>query len=130
MVKRVRIRLNYVAPERQDAFLRHLRASRLNVTAACRATGLAGTAGIYLQRKFDLSFRQRWGEVEAEVLDHLEEHQFKAAQNDSTDRRFTLTRRRGERWSRPQVVNLEARAESSVRHMSDQELKAIIEGQK
>jgi hypothetical protein len=119
----VRIRRNYVAPERQAVFLRHLQSARLNVSAACRSTGLAGTAGGYLQRKTDPAFRQCWEEVEAEVLDSLEEHQFKAAQNNAINRRFVLSRRRSERWSNTQTVNVG----SSTRKMSDEQLKAIIE---
>ena len=64
------IRKNYVAPERQD-ILRYLRAHKLNVTAACRSTGLAGTGGVYLQRRCDEDFRQKWKQVEDEVLDQL-----------------------------------------------------------
>ena len=65
------IRKNYVAPERQDTFLRYLRAHKLNVTAACRSTGLAGTGGVYLQRRCDEDFRQKWEQVEDEALDQL-----------------------------------------------------------
>ena len=65
------IRKNYVAPERQDTFLRYLKAHKLNVTAACRSRGLAGTGGVYLQRLCDWDFRQKWKQVEDEVLDQL-----------------------------------------------------------
>ncbi|MBQ36862.1 MAG: hypothetical protein CME04_10775 [Gemmatimonadaceae bacterium] len=123
-VFRPRFRKNYVTPDRQDEFLRFLSRNGLNVTAACRATGLAGTAGVYLQRKHDDGFRRRWEDVVDQVLDDLEEHQWQAAESNPTDRRWVLNRRRPERWVKP----IEEEIKSEVTSLSDEELKRIVQG--
>ena len=121
---RPRFRENYVLPARQDEFLRFLSRNGLNVTAACRATGLAGTAGIYLQRKHDADFRKRWEDVVEEVLDGLEERQWQAAENNPTDRRWVLNRRRPEQWVKP----IEEEIKADVTSLSDEQLERIIQG--
>ena len=120
------IRKNYVAPERQDTSLRYLRAHKLNVTAACRSTGLAGTGGVYLQRRCDEDFRQKWEQVEDEVLDQLGEHQFPAAGENSTDRRWTLRRRRLVRWTESRQVDTQTDVAPDVAGLSDEELMRIV----
>ena len=122
------IRKNYVAPERQDTFLRYLRAHKLNVTAACRSTGLAGTDGVYLQRRCDEDFRQRWEQVEDEFLDQLEEHQFRAAQENSTDRRWTLRRRRPVRWTESKQFDTQTDVAPDAAGLSDEELMIVRGG--
>ena len=120
------IRKNYVAPERQETFLRFLRAHKLNVTAACRSTGLAGTGGVYLQRRCDEDFRQRWEQVEDEFLDQLEEHQFRAAGENSTDRRWTLRRRRPVRWTESKQGETQTDVAPDVAGLSDEALMRIV----
>tara|TARA_B100000809_G_scaffold245239_1_gene271980 strand:- start:61 stop:450 length:390 start_codon:yes stop_codon:yes gene_type:complete len=119
---RPRFRRNYVSPDRQDEFLRFLSRNGLNVTAACRATGLAGTAGVYLQRKHDEEFRKRWQGVVDQVLDDLEERQWHAAETNPTDRRGVLNRRRPGRW----VKTVAEEIKSEVTSLSDEELERIV----
>jgi hypothetical protein len=123
-VRRPIFRENHVAPARQDEFLRCLSRNGLNVTAACRATGLAGTAGVYLQRKYDEDFRKRWEDVVDQILDDLEERQWQAAETNPTDRRWVLNRRRAERWVKP----IEEEIRSEVSSLTDEELERIIQG--
>jgi hypothetical protein len=119
---------NYVSPERQQTFLRYLKTHTLNVTAACRSAGLAGTSGVYLQRRSDEDFRRQWEEVEEEVLDELESLQWNAAQESSRDRRWTLNRRRPTRWTeRPQIAS-QVVSEPHVIQLSDEDLIRIAEG--
>ena len=122
------IRKNYVAPERQETFLRFLRAHKLNVTAACRSTGLAGTGGVYLQRRCDEDFRQRWEQVEDEFLDQLEEHQFRAAGENSADRRWTLRRRRPVRWTESKQFDTQTDVAPDAAGLSDEELMIVRGG--
>ena len=96
------------------------------MTAACRSTGLAGTGGVYLQRRCDEDFRQRWEQVEDEFLDQLEEHQFRAAQENSTDRRWTLRRRRPVRWTESKQVETQTDVAPDVAGLSDEELMRIV----
>jgi hypothetical protein len=122
------IRKNYISPERQQTFLRYLKAHTLNVTAACRSAGLAGTSGVYLQRRSDEAFRRHWEEVEEEVLDELESLQWNAAQGSSRDRRWTLNRRRPTRWTeRPQIAS-QVTPRGNVVQLSDEDLIRIAEG--
>jgi hypothetical protein len=121
---------NFVAPDRQKTFLRFLRTHLLNVTAACRSSGLAGTASAYLQRRNDEDFRRRWEQIEEEVLDQLESSQWRAAKEDSTDRRWTLKRRRATRWSERRQISPTASTteQCDVVHLSDEDLIRIAEG--
>ncbi len=92
------------------------------MTAACRATGLAGTAGVYLQRKSDENFRKRWEDVVDQVLDDLEERQWQAAESNTTDRRWVLNRRHPDRWVKP----IEEEIKAEVSSLTDEELERII----
>lgn len=118
---------NYVSHDRQKTFLRFLRIHLLNVTAACRSAGLAGTAGVYLQRRRDDDFRKQWEQIEEEVLDEAESGQWRAAQEDSVDRRWTLNRRRPGRWRDSRQIASQTAAEppGDVVQMSDEDLIQI-----
>ena len=116
---------NYVSHDRQKTFLRFLRIHLLNVTAACRSAGLAGTAGVYLQRRRDDDFRKQWEQIEEEVLDEAESGQWRAAQADSVDRRWTLNRRRPGRWLKTQKVDTHEESQPCAALLSDEDLIRI-----
>ena len=81
----------------------------------------------YDERRNNPEFAEVWGEVEAEILDGLEEKQFEAAQERGEDRRWTLARRRPERWSEKRAVAIKAEVDiRPVKEMTDEELEAIV----
>ena len=83
-------RNNWVAPEKRAKFLRELTKSNLNVTKAAHAAGLRSTGGLYLDKKANSEFAERWQEIEDELLDELEVHQYRDARKRPEDRRWGL----------------------------------------
>lgn len=116
----------YVSVPKKEAFLVALRETGLNVSAACRKAGIASTAGVYTQRKLDPVFAQQWQEIEEELLDHLEELQFKSALERPEDRRWVLARLRP-KFSEHRHTHITGEvAVRSMRELSDSELEALI----
>ena len=83
-------RNNWVAPKKRASFLRELAKSNLNVTKAAHAAGLRSTGGLYLDRKANSAFAVRWQQIEDELLDELEAHQYRDALERPEDRRWGL----------------------------------------
>ena len=118
---------NYVAAEKKARFLEALRESGLNVTAACKKAGIASRAGVYTQRAVDLDFAQQWSAIEEELLDTLEELQYKEALVRGEDRRWVLARLRPKFSERRHThITGEVTVGLDVRSMSDAELEALI----
>ena len=117
---------NYVAAEKKARFLEALRESGLNVTAACKKAGIASRAGVYTQRAVDLDFAQQWSAIEEELLDTLEELQYKEALVRGEDRRWVLARLRPKFSERRHTHITGEVAVRSVRDMSDEELEMIL----
>ena len=131
--KQLTQRRNFLTPDNQTAFLLALADRKLNVTAACRAAGLASTSGVYEQRKIDPEFARRWQEIEEELLDSFEEKQMEAAERGNEDRRWVLSRRRAGRWSERNAhlsVKAEVEHRVSVKELSREDLMRIINGPK
>ncbi|HJN26827.1 MAG TPA: hypothetical protein QF604_02810 [Candidatus Latescibacteria bacterium] len=59
-------------------------------------------------------------------LDQLEEHQFRAAGENSADRRWTLRRRRPVRWTESKQVETQTDVAPVVAGLSDEELMRIV----
>ena len=97
-------RNNWVAPKKRALFLRELAKSNLNVTKAAHAAGLRSTGGLYLDRKANSAFAERWQQIEDELLDELEAHHYRDALERPEDRRWVLSRRRRGRCDRQQVA--------------------------
>ena len=113
--------------DRQQKFLQELRRTRLNVSAAAKRSGLSSPGACYMQRKSDPDFAEEWAQVEAELLDELQEKTFEAATRESVDRRWVLSRRRPDRWARKTAVGESIDHHQDIRDMTDDELVAIVQ---
>ena len=119
---------NLVSKDKQDAFIEALRDRNLNVTAAAKLAEV-DKSNIYKQRKYSEEFAKAWAEVEEELMDDLEEDQFRAAKKEGQDRRYILSRRRGQRWSEKQAIASKVTVEHRrADEMSDAELEDLIDG--
>tara|TARA_R100001244_G_scaffold127170_1_gene97688 strand:- start:669 stop:1070 length:402 start_codon:yes stop_codon:yes gene_type:complete len=119
---------NLVSKDKQDAFIEALRDRKLNVTAAAKLAEV-DKSNIYKQRKYSEEFAKAWAEVEEELIDDLEEDQFRAAKKEGQDRRYILSRRRGQRWSEKQAIASKITVEHRrADEMSDAELEDLIDG--
>ena len=121
-------RNNWVAPKKRALFLRELAKSNLNVTKAAHAAGLRSTGGLYLDRKANSAFAERWQQIEDELLDELEAHHYRDALERPEDRRWVLSRRRRGRWGDRQQVAVEGDIEHvhSVREIPMAQLEELI----
>jgi len=119
-----------LSPEREEKFLAALRTTKMNVTAACRVAGMKGTGAVYTHRRQDPEFAEKWLAVEEEILDTLEEAQYRAAEEKAEDRRFVLARRRAKRWSEKAALAVAVQSDQATpsqpaSEMSDDQLLQI-----
>jgi hypothetical protein len=123
----VRRTTNALSRPRQEKFLQALEEKRMNVSAACRKAGIA-TSTAYHQRRMDESFAAEWQVIEDNLLDHLEEHEWKEAETDGKSRRWIMTRLRPDRWGDHKTTKVEGTVKHvhSVKELDDDQLKEIV----
>ena len=119
-----------ISEEKEKKFLEHLKTMEMNVSAAARAAGLKGTGGLYRHRRDNPEFAERWAEIEDEILDGLEEDQYRDAKTRSEDRRYVLSRRRAKRWSEKAAIAVavgptDAVPQKPIGELTDDDLMAI-----
>ena len=124
----VRRNTNALSRPCQEKFLQALEEKRMNVSAACRKAGIA-TSTAYHQRRMDEGFASEWQAIEDNLLDHLEEREWKEAETDGKSRRWIMTRRRSDRWGDHKTTKVEGTVEHvhSVKELDDDQLKAIVQ---
>ena len=117
-----------LSPARQKKFLEALKETKMNVTAAARKSGLTSPVACYMQRKADPDFAEQWADIETELIDALEEQEFRDAKRASADRHWVLARRRPERWAQKRQTAIDGVIEHrhEIRDMTDKELMAIV----
>ena len=119
---------NRVAPVKQELFLKALLKRKLNVIAATKQCGI-DKSSLYKQRQISEDFALAWANVEDELLDDLEEDQYKSAKEKGEDRRYILGRRRGRRWSEKQAIAIKGVVDHRhASELSDEELGRIVDG--
>jgi len=118
-----------VSVEKEEKFLAALRTTKMNVTQAAKLAGLKSASGLYRHRAQDLEFAERWAEIEDEILDALEEAQYRDAEVKPEDRRYVLSRRRAKRWSEKAAlavaVQSTAGLQKPIEELTDDELLQI-----
>jgi hypothetical protein len=119
-----------ISVEKEKKFLAALRTTKMNVTQAAKLAGLKGASGLYRHRAQDLEFAERWAEIEDEILDALEEAQYRDAEVKPEDRRYVLSRRRARRWSEKAALAVAVQSVTSlpmkpIEELTDDELLQI-----
>jgi len=101
---------NQLSKQKQNRFLKALAERHLNVTAACKSAQVSYSSA-YKQRALDPVFKQAWEEVKNEILDDLEEDQYKDAKQNPEDRRWILARQRRDEWSDKSQISVTGQIE-------------------
>lgn len=101
---------NQLSRQKQNRFLAALAERHLNVSAACRLAKISYPS-VYKQRAMDPQFKREWEEIKDEILDDLEEDQYKDAKKNPEDRRWILARQRKDAWSDKSQVSVTGQVE-------------------
>ena len=116
-----------MSQDRVDAFLNLLKRTPYNISLTCRNAEINQSV-VYRMRRFSPEFAEQVENIQAGLLDELEQIQMDAAKEDTAARQWVLARARRERWGDKSTVDVshEVKEYASTREIPTEVLERFV----